>query len=55
LLAFFLLKLERYQEAEEAYEELIADNPDCYDYYDGLLSASKINTSKYFTYIHQPI
>ncbi|RIA85284.1 NMDA receptor-regulated protein 1-domain-containing protein [Glomus cerebriforme] len=42
--AFFLLKLERYQEAEEAYGDLIADNPDCYDYYNGLLSASKINT-----------
>ncbi|PKC16224.1 N-terminal acetyltransferase A, auxiliary subunit [Rhizophagus irregularis] len=44
--AFFLLKLERYQEAKIAYEDLIADNPDCYDYYNGLLLASQINTNE---------
>ncbi|PKY40364.1 N-terminal acetyltransferase A, auxiliary subunit [Rhizophagus irregularis] len=46
--AFFLLKLERYQEAKIAYEDLIADNPDCYDYYNGLLLASQINTNERF-------
>ncbi|CAI2168319.1 5145_t:CDS:10 [Funneliformis geosporum] len=38
--ALFLLKLKRYPEAEEAYRDLISVNPDCYNYYDGLLSSA---------------
>ncbi|RHZ63326.1 hypothetical protein Glove_330g14 [Diversispora epigaea] len=43
--AQFLLKLDRFQEAEEAYLELIDDNPDCYSYYEGLHQAKKINVN----------
>ncbi|CAG8463054.1 5199_t:CDS:10 [Diversispora eburnea] len=43
--AQFLLKLDRFQEAEEAYLELIDDNPDCYSYYEGLHQAKKFNVN----------
>ncbi|CAG8665248.1 17380_t:CDS:10, partial [Dentiscutata erythropus] len=43
--AQFLLKLNRLQEAEAAYEELIDDNPDCYSYYEGFQIAKGIDTN----------
>ncbi|CAG8580181.1 12419_t:CDS:10 [Ambispora gerdemannii] len=42
--AQFLLNLEKYQEAEQAYRELIDLNPDCYEYFEGLHKSQKINT-----------
>ncbi|CAG8452976.1 18718_t:CDS:10 [Acaulospora morrowiae] len=42
--AQFLLKLDRLKESEDAYQELIENNPDCYSYYEGLQLAKGIKT-----------
>ncbi|CAJ0644182.1 14066_t:CDS:10 [Entrophospora sp. SA101] len=41
--AQFLLKLDKLQEAVEAYEDLINDNPDCYAYFEGILDSKGLN------------
>ncbi|CAG8471960.1 12678_t:CDS:10, partial [Acaulospora colombiana] len=41
--AQFLLKLNRLEEAEKAYEELIENNPDCYNYYEGLVELRSVS------------
>ncbi|KAG9289032.1 hypothetical protein G9A89_015581 [Geosiphon pyriformis] len=41
--AQFLLKLDRYEEAEATYLELIDCNPDCNHYFEGFLKSRKIN------------
>ncbi|CAG8567067.1 5151_t:CDS:10, partial [Paraglomus brasilianum] len=41
--AQFLLKLNRLDEAEQVYQELVRENPDCYEYFKGLQQAKQID------------
>jgi pentatricopeptide repeat protein len=40
--AQLLLKLNRFEDAEQVYQELVKENPDCYAYFEGWQAAKQI-------------